>query len=259
MNNLIAVWGKNGSGKSTVASNLACCLAKRGCSTAIIGANRFYGALQYMFGVELSEEQSIRNVLTGRNEMGIEPYFREYGLVKGLFIASLSNADDCIGYQKFSADKATRFLNLAKNHFHYTIVDCDESTEDPLSMLALTLADKVIYVTKPNIQHAVFASAYENLVAGLQITDKMEVLFNCNKGVADVDSYQPFHKAGRHSVLPFCKAFELTENLGKPFMTLKSVGRTAKKYKTSMEAIAAMLYNELNENESGEVDHAYES
>ena len=208
MNLLISVWGKNGSGKSTVASNLACAFARRGYRTALVGANRFYGSIQYFFNMEIHAGQSLRAVLTGEDRLTVSDYFVECASVNGLYIASLADRDDCAGYRKMRTDTVTRFINLVKKSFDVSVFDCDESVEDPLSMYSLTFAEKIIFVTRPSVQHVVFAKAYEPIVTGLQITEQIEVLFVGGNGYDDYSQYAPFGINERYHVLPWCKTIE---------------------------------------------------
>ena len=47
---IITVWGANGSGKTTVAANLAAALADRDLMVGIISSKLTYGELQSIFG-----------------------------------------------------------------------------------------------------------------------------------------------------------------------------------------------------------------
>jgi MinD-like ATPase involved in chromosome partitioning or flagellar assembly len=249
---MISVWGKNGAGKSTVASNLACAFARRGQKTALVGANRFYGSIQYYFGMEFPGERSLRSMLAGRDALNIQPYFLEYARQKNLFVASLSNTDDYIGYQRMRTDAVTRFLNLVKKSFQVTIIDCDESTEDPLSMLSLTIAEKIVYVTRPTLQAAVFAKACEGLVAGLRVAEKLRVVFVENSRRSELSSFAPFGLAGPRAVLPFCREIEGAEGEGVPILLTRGLSRASRVYRREIETIASRLT--AAEGEAAEAD-----
>jgi septum formation inhibitor-activating ATPase MinD len=240
MGALISIWGKNGSGKSTVAANVACRLAKMGHRTAIVGANRFYGAIQYYFGLELSAEQSLRNILSERDSLDIGRSFVECGAFpKQLRVASLSNDDDAIGCQKMRTATVIRFLELAKKSFEYTLIDCDDSPEDALSMLSLTMAERVLYVMKPSVQGAVFSKACESLVGGLQIREKIYAVYNCDRKKHELSDYRPFGiQRGRSFALPHCREVENSANTGRPFAMSKSVGLGGMRYRRALDAMA---------------------
>ncbi|MDR1439386.1 MAG: P-loop NTPase [Clostridiales bacterium] len=238
---LISVWGKNGAGKSTISANVACWLARKGYRTALVGANRFYGEIQHYFGLELGPEQSLRNVLSENDSMDMRRYFAEYGPLKALSVASLSNADDVIGCQRMKPGTASRFLELAGKSFDHAIIDCDESTGDALSMLSLVMSDKVLYVTKPGVQFAVFAKACEGLVSGLHIGGRIRIVCNSDKGRQALSDCAAFGAKGGIFALPYCKDVESSENTGKPFILAKSACRHSGRYRRALGEIGAWL------------------
>ena len=235
---LISVWGKNGSGKSTTASNLACAYAKRGYKTALVGANRFYGSIQYFFNIVIRADQSLRAVLTGGDRLAIQDCFCACAANKNLFIASLSDGDDCAGYGKYRNDAVVRFINLVKKSFDICVFDCDESTEDPLSMYSLTLSDKILYVTRPAVQHAVFARAYEPIVAGLQIIDRIVVAFIGGGSYDDFAPYLPFGYNRRYYTLPLCKSIERAQGDAALIILSRGVERAAARYRRVVFGLA---------------------
>ena len=241
MNQLIAVWGKNGTGKSTIAVNAAVCMAKNGYKTAVVGANRFYGSIQHYFGMSFTDEESLRRMLIRGNEIAISPYFKEYELLNGLFLSSLSDADDCTGYRKFGGERSARFLNLVKRSFQCAIIDCEESIEDPISMLALTLSDRIIYCMKPNLQSVAFTTAHENLVEGLHIEKKITAVMNESRGMSDFSDFKPFNIQADVFQIPYCQDVAMNENSGKPFMLTMMPGRKARNYKMAIERFAGQL------------------
>ena len=252
MNQLIAVWGKNGTGKSTIAVNAAVCMAKNGFKTAVVGANRFYGSIQHYFGMSFSDEESLRRMLIRGNEIAIQPYFKEYELMNGLFLSSLSDADDCTGYRKFGGERSARFLNLVKRSFQCAIIDCEESIEDPISMLALTLSDRIIYCMKPNIQSVAFTTAHENLVEGLHIEKKITAVMNESRGMSDFSDFKPFNTQADVFQIPYCQDVAMNENSGRPFMMAIVPGRKARNYKMAIERFVGQLTVQPEEWEAGQ-------
>jgi len=244
----ISVWGKNGSGKSTVASNLACVFAKKGMQTALVGANRFYGSIQYCFNMEVRAEQSLRAVLTGGDSLSVNEYFQECPAVRNLHIASLSDIDDCAGYRKMRVDAITRFISLTQKSFAVVLFDCDESTEDPFSMYCLTLSDSVIFVTRPTLQSAVFAKAYEPIVSGLRLNERLTtILINDNAAIGGSASdnflYVPFGGEGHCRVLPYCKEIGNSRGGLPPIILSHNVNRASARYRKEIHSLADALAN----------------
>lgn len=235
---IVTIWGKNASGKSTVASNLACVFAKRGFRTALIGANRFYGSIQYFFDMEIKPEKSMRGMLSGDDSLSVGESFTECAAIKNLYIASLSDQDDCAGYRILRVDSVVRFINLVKNSFDLAIFDGDESIEDPLSMYSLTMSDRIVYVTRPSLKYAVFAKAYESIVTGLQVTDRISVLFIGEGQNHDYAAHMPFGLADRYHVLPLYKALENFQGTEQLIVLAKGIDRISSRYRETINNIA---------------------
>jgi len=249
MNYLISIWGKNGSGKSTVASNLACAFAKRGVKTALVGANRFYGSIQYCFNMEIQAENSLRTMLTGGDSLSVKELFKECPSVRNLFIASLADADDCAGYRKMRTDTVIRFIGLVQKSFPVVLIDCDESIEDPLSMYSLTRSDKIVYLTRPSLQSLVFAKAYEHIISGLQIKEQLIVVMvndsatlgASGKAAGDAGMYAPFRGDGQYRILPFCGEIVRARGGPAPIMLSHSLSRASGAYRKEINQLAAAL------------------
>ena len=191
--------------------------------------------------MSFDDEESLRRMLIRGNEVALQPYFKECEKVSGLFISSLSNLDDCTGYRKISGERSVRFLNLVRRSFSFTTIDCDESIEDPMSMHALTLANKICYCMRPNLQSVAFTAAHENLVDGLHISGKIHAIMNGNRGLSDFSEFKPFGIEADTIQIPYCQGVELNENSGRPFVSGVAAGRGAKRYKASIEQIAGVL------------------
>ena len=61
---IITVWGANGSGKTTVAVNLAAALADRDMMVGIISSKLTYGELQSVFGKRIEPEKGIYKAIS---------------------------------------------------------------------------------------------------------------------------------------------------------------------------------------------------
>ena len=244
MNAMIAIWGKNGSGKSTVASNLAGAYAKSGYTTALVGANRFYGAIQHCFNMEINTKQSLRALLSGGDSLSISDYFVKCPYEKNLFVASLADGEDCAGFRKMRVDIVVRFLNLVKKNYQIMLIDCDESIDDPLSMYSLTMSDKIEYVTRATMQSVVFAKAYDSIVSGLLIKDQISVIYIAGAAstyastAAEASLYAPFGINSGYHILPYCKEIEQPRGNAAPIIFTRGDSRAAKNYVKEIVALA---------------------
>ena len=176
-------------------------------------------------------------MLTGGDSLSIKEYFIECPYEKNIHIASLADNDDCAGYRKMRVDLAVRFINLVKKNYPIVLIDCDESTDDPLSMYSLTLSDHIIYVIRPSLQSVVFAKAHESIVTGLQIKELMKLAYiGAARGESEL--YAPFGINGGHVFLPYCKDLANPEGARTPIVLSHGVNRAAARYRREIFALA---------------------
>lgn len=80
---VIAVWGANGSGKSTTAVNLAFSLSQRNFTVGLISSNIYYGEMQMLCGCNIPDDRGIMEgcsilcTISDVSEETAEDMFRE--------------------------------------------------------------------------------------------------------------------------------------------------------------------------------------
>lgn len=97
---IISVCGANGSGKTTMAVNLATALTQTGSVVGLIQTELAYPSIQGFLGMRIEENKpNIKNILfdtTGKYD--IEQQFQQYPKNKKLFVLSVSNYIDCLTF-----------------------------------------------------------------------------------------------------------------------------------------------------------------
>ena len=138
-NNMIAVWGAPGSGKTTVAVNLAAALAKED-TVLLVSSNLWFPEVQLHFGQVVKEENSLARL----TREGFELY-ELFTQVKGCANLQLLTLPD--NYNQLFGDYLSRELaeslyrQLDRYRFAHIIVDGSSAPDNPLSTLGLQQAD----------------------------------------------------------------------------------------------------------------------
>lgn len=246
MGKMISIWGKSGAGKSTLASNLACCLVKKGNLVGVMGTNTIYGSLQHFFGMTITEDKSLYNAIqTFNNEDEIIKNFVPHPVMKDLFILSMANTDDSLKIEKISNEMGKSILFNTRDAFDYFIIDCTDAKNDALTLISLSYADVVIEVMRPTIQGIAYHIANEKLIDGLKINDKIRLVLNCDRNFLNPKDITSKIKMNVAENLPYSINIERSENTGEPiYLSGKLIGAD-RKYIKAVQKIAESLEKKL--------------
>ena len=157
--NIIAVAsGKGGVGKSTVASNLAIALAKKGAKVGLIDADIYGPSMPVMFGLEGDKPGIVEE--EGKNK--IIP-IKKFG-VDLISIGFLTPTDEAIVWRGPMASSALRqfFSDVKWNDLDYLLIDLPPGTSDiHLTMVQSVPVTGAVVVTTP--QKVALADAQKGL------------------------------------------------------------------------------------------------
>lgn len=190
MSRIIAVYGANGSGKSTIASNLAYELSND-YLVGVVSTDFNYPSIQHFFGTKIDEEKSMKNICLSTNkDVEIIKQFTEHSNNKRLFILSVPNNSDCLTF----ADQDNNRLNdddfardfwetIKISNFDYVIVDCCNDVNNIASSYALFYANTIVHTIKPTIQGLSFVQSYNEFIGKMQ--NEKEIVKRINVANAD--------------------------------------------------------------------------
>jgi|LSQX01.3.fsa_nt_gb cellulose biosynthesis protein BcsQ len=243
---MISIWGKGGSGKSTFASNLACCLAKKGKLVGILGTNTTYGSLQHYFGMQITDEKSLYRAFNSYNDDDIVKNFVSYPKLRDLFVLSLANTDDSLKIESISNEMGKNLLLNVKDSFEFLIVDCTDSKYDALTLLSLTYSDSVIEIMRPTVQGIAYHVANEKLINSLKISNKLMLVLNANRNFLDLKNVKDKVKLKPIINLPYSLNVERSENNGEPIYLSGGLIGADRRYIKEINRLADILSNNCN-------------
>ncbi|MBW4085257.1 hypothetical protein [Paenibacillus sp. S150] len=165
---LIAVWGSPNSGKTITVVKLAQALAARNQNVLILccdalcpslatiaprGADNHASLGQLLSLPALTQEELLRYALP----LDVSPHIALLGYKKG---------DTAFTYAAYDRDRAVDLLTLARHLADVVLVDCASYlSADPLSTVALELADSVIRLHHCDLKSLMFYASYLPLLA----------------------------------------------------------------------------------------------
>lgn len=164
---VISVFGKDGSGKTTIATHLAKVLSDKNKFVGIVSLEMRYGSIQRSLGINISEDKSIINALT---QSDIRNYATRY--TDNIYVFSLSDTDDITKYdalQNIAKDEniLLGFLKKLNESFDYVVVDLTEMVIDSLTYFMIKNSDKLINVFESRAEQISFAQSHNHILHSL--------------------------------------------------------------------------------------------
>ena len=209
---VITVWGAAGSGKTTVAVNLAAAISQRNLMVGIISSKFCYGEMQSLFGKRVENDKGMyRAMLNGCN---MKNMFSETGN-PNLFFLSVPNGFDGMLLSAVSGDTVNELISNSLIMFDYVIIDGSEELNNPVSSIGLTLASKVVTVHRASAKDSIWFSSMHNMQSVLHIKDKSVHVLNAYDKTCDKAAFIGSIDAKMEFELPYIQNAKILENSGR--------------------------------------------
>ena len=236
---IITVWGSNGSGKTTVAVNLASAIAERNLMVAVISSKLYYGELQGFFGKRVEADKGLYRAIS--NGCKTRNMFVETNN-PNLYFLSVQNGFDSILLTATTSDSIQELLKDASIRFDYIIIDGDEELNNPISSVGLTMSDKIITVHRASVKDCVWFSSMQNLIGLLHIAEKSIHILNAYDKTCDKVAYLNGLGLKLEFELPYIENAKILENSGK--LIYDSRNGTGV-YRKMLQRLAAKIITEV--------------
>lgn len=161
--NIFAIWGSPGAGKTTLAANLAVLLADSGYMTCLVSAAD-YGPLSQFFGATIPENKGLHVALSsGKNVKEALTVVRN-----NLFILEPNTEGDAYELGNMTEKQAEEILQQLKDQFSYIIIDCTSYKESVLTGMGLVDASRVVLCVPHRDVAATWNFANEQMITALK-------------------------------------------------------------------------------------------
>jgi len=171
---VIAVWGRDGIGKSSLCNVLGKQFAKMGV-TIIIDTDLTQPTLPVRLnGVKVGADASLGKAI-GIGAMDAAPYLHQHPKMKTLFYAGLSDDDEYLSYElglemdNAAQDFVERCVELADT----VILDLSGQRSDPFLPGALIHADKIITLFTPDVQGICWLNSIKPLIGTMNAQERI--------------------------------------------------------------------------------------
>ena len=171
---VIAVWGANGSGKTTTAVNLAFSLSQRNFTVGLISSNIYYGEMQMLCGCNIPDDRGIYHALMGGETKNM---LVQAGKTS-VFVLSVPDKFDAMQLTTISAKSVKDMLDDANMRFDYLVIDGNTDLNNPISSLGMTEADKLLVVHRPSVKDCLWCDSMRNVFDLLNLSYKTAHILN---------------------------------------------------------------------------------
>lgn len=171
----IAIWGRDGTGKSTLADALGLLFVKQGVTT-IIDTNLTQPTLPIRInGRRIDADASLGKAISGIGIDDAAKYLHQSSHNKRLFYAGLTDHDEYLSYELGldAADAAREFVELCAALADTVIFDLSGQRTDPFVPAALSCADRIIVPITPDVQGVCWFNAVKPFLEAMNASGRV--------------------------------------------------------------------------------------
>lgn len=172
---VLAIWGRDGTGKSTLADALGRLFAKRGV-TAIIDTDLTQPTLpQRINGKKVSTDASLGKAISGVGADDPARYLQQHPKNKQLFFSGLIDHEEYLSYELGldAVDAARDFMERCATLADTVILDLSGQRTDPFVPAALSSADMVIVTITPDVQGICWFNAVKPFLVAMNVLGRV--------------------------------------------------------------------------------------
>ena len=235
---ILAIWGKDGIGKSTLAHKLGAFFAAHEL-TGVVNTDLTMPTLPLWMPKAVSNSGSLGRFITGTGTSEIRPYLHHHPQQEGLFYSGLSYEDDFLTYEVgLEADEAARrFINQCTHVLDHVILDLSGQRNDPFLLPALQMSDRVLVCMTADLSGLCWFNAISPLLHHLSVDGRVvPIAMQVQKG-QDPAAIERSANLHFHWVLPFVREFPLLYGTG----DMEDISKEALRWSNAVKKLGKQL------------------
>lgn len=238
---LIAIWGRDGVGKSMLCDILGALFAKQGV-TVVIDTDLTQPTMpSRVNGKHFDADASLGKAISGIGTGDAAPYLHQHLKNKNLFYAGLVDRDEYLSYELgLEADDAAQdFLEQCAGLSDTIILDLSGQRNDPFLPCALVHANKVIALFTPDVQGVCWFNSVKQLLTTMDAQGRVlpvAAMADRHHQLAAIEKAADLQFA---AVLPYVKEFRQICDTGTS--PLDGSTHAAMRYLREVKSLSALL------------------
>lgn len=241
---IIAVWGRDGTGKSTLCDTLGMLFAKQGI-TIIIDTDLTQPTLPVRInGRKFDEESSLGKVISGMGKGDTPLYLHQHPKQEDLFYAGLTGKDGFLSYEfgLEANDGAQDFIEKCAKLGDWIILDISGQRTDPFLPCALIHAHRVIIPITADVQGVCWFHAVQPLFESMNALERVLPVAGLLERHHDVEAVEKAVNLEFALSLPYVKEFRQKRDTG--LSTLDGITPAALQYAKQVKKLYKLLKEE---------------
>ena len=238
---ILAITGANGSGKTTIALNIAKELENNDKEVCIVNFDTIHPLSTLKKNYE-NYNVSLGYILTKETTTTQKDiYTSMIPLTDKISIISYIYGDIEDKYPKLLSNRIKDFINLLIGTVDYIILDCSANIIRIENRTSMQVADKILNVIDPTYKNIAYTMTYNLLLDRIDMsTDK--IIYLANKIMYDVDYKANIQKMNikYYYELPYLE--EIKKNENNPLLGLKARIHNTELYKRNFKKVMRQLY-----------------
>ncbi len=213
---LLAIWGRDGIGKSTLADTLGITYAQKN-ATIVIDTDMTQPTLPQRINSAVFEGKiSLGRAISRGGEDDAAAFLHQHPRHGNLFYAGLTGTDDFLSYEiGLEGDKAVRnFIIQCVDLADTVILDLSGQRYDPFLFAALHNADKIIVPITPDAQGFCWYNAVKSLIEGMNAKERLLPVAAMEDKYHDIETIEKITGVHFAAHLPFCKEIRYMRDTG---------------------------------------------
>lgn len=212
---VIAVWGRDGAGKSALCDTLGILYAKQGL-TAVIDTDLTQPTLPpRLDGMKFEADTSLGKAIS-IGVMDAAPYLHQHPKLKTLFYAGLTDQDDYMSHELGleAVTAAWDFSERCAELVDTVIFDLSGQRSDPFLPGAIVYADRVIPLFTPDVQGVCWYKSVRGFLKKLDLLENIYPVAAMTDRHTDLSTVEEAADTHFAAALPFVREFRKSDSDG---------------------------------------------